>query len=61
MSCSGVENAEWRGGELQSTHGAGPSPRASAIAGVIFAAGRMPPWLVLAPCESLSSIIFTCA
>mmetsp|Transcript_24863 Transcript_24863/g.80295 ORF Transcript_24863/g.80295 Transcript_24863/m.80295 type:complete len:231 (-) Transcript_24863:937-1629(-) len=57
MSPAGEEKALWRGGELQSDHGGGPRPRASAMTGVILLAGRMPPCDGLAPCESLISII----
>ena len=60
MSSDGVEKAACRGGDAQSVvHGPSPSPRASDIRGVIFAAGKMPPCAGLAPCESLISIILT--
>ena len=54
----GVEKAPCDAGETQSTHGC--TPRASAISSVTFGPGSTPPWPGLAPCESLSSIIFTC-
>ena len=53
----GVENAEWEAGETQSTHGG--TPRAAAISGVTLGPGSTPPWPGLAPCDSLTSIIFT--
>ena len=54
----GVLNAACEAGETQSTHGW--TPRASAISSVTLGPGSTPPWPGLAPCESLSSIIFTC-
>jgi len=54
----GVLNAPCDAGETQSTHGR--TPRASAISTVTFGPGRTPPWPGLAPCESFTSIIFTC-
>ena len=54
----GVENAECAAGETQSTPSG--TPRASAISGVTLAAGSTPPWPGLAPCDSFTSIIFTC-
>ena len=53
----GVEKAECDAGEMQSLP-IGTS-RASAISGVILAAGSMPPWPGLAPWLSFSSTIFT--
>ena len=61
MKCSisiGVVKAPCDAGETQSTHGW--TWRASAISSVTFGPGRTPPWPGLAPCESFSSIIFTC-
>lgn len=54
----GVENAECAAGDTQSLPIG--TPRVSAISGVIFAAGSTPPWPGFAPCESFTSIIFTC-
>ena len=58
-SSIGVSKAEWPGGEKQSC----PSGtlRAWAISRVTLTPGRMPPWPGLAPCEILSSTIFTCS
>ena len=53
----GVENAEWLAGETTSLPAS--TPRASAISGVTFSPGRMPPCPGLAPWDSLTSIIFT--
>ena len=47
----GVEKAEWRAGEMQSTPIG--TPRASAISGDTFAAGSTPPWPGLAPWTEL--------
>ena len=58
ISSTGVLNAEWRAGEMQSTPIG--TPRASAISGVTLAPGSTPPWPGLAPCDSLISIILTC-
>ena len=58
---SSMESTSWktwcRLGEAQST----PTgmPRVSAISGLTFAAGSIPPSPGLAPCESLISIAFT--
>ncbi len=57
INSSGVEKAECRAGEMQSTPTG--TPRACAISGVTLAPGSTPPWPGLAPCESLISIIFT--
>ena len=53
----GVANTEWRAGDSTVTQGS--TPRACAISGVTLGAGSTPPWPGLAPCESLSSTIFT--
>ena len=53
----GVVKAACDAGETQSTHGC--TPLASAISIVTFGPGRTPPWPGLAPCDSLTSIIFT--
>ncbi len=61
MNCSistGVENALWLAGEMQSTPIS--TPRASAISRVTLGPGSTPPWPGLAPWLSLISIIFTC-
>ena len=55
---TGDPKAECCAGEMQSTPTG--TPRASAISGVTFAAGSMPPCPGLAPCDSLISTIFTC-
>ena len=55
----GVENAEWRDGEMQSTPIG--TPRVAAISAVTLAAGSTPPWPGLAPWLSLISIILTCS
>ena len=57
MSSSTSPNAEWRAGLTQSSPSG--TPRISAISGVTFAAGSMPPSPGLAPCESLISIART--
>ena len=54
----GVLKAPCEAGETQSTQGW--TPRASAISIVTFGPGSTPPCPGLAPCDSLSSIIFTC-
>jgi hypothetical protein len=54
---TGVENAECRAGETQSTPTG--TPRALAISGVTLEPGKMPPWPGLAPWLSLISIILT--
>src|SRR5262245_47285478 len=61
MKCiisTGVLNAEWRAGEMQSTPIG--TPRAFAISAVTLAPGNTPPWPGLAPCDSLISTILTC-
>ena len=58
MNSMGVEKAECPAGETQSTPIG--TPRASAISGVILAAGRTPPWPGLAPWDSFTSIILIC-
>src|SRR6516225_5703550 len=55
---SGVLNAGWRAGEMQSTPMG--TPRAFAISAVTLAPGNTPPWPGLAPCDSLISTILTC-
>ena len=55
---TGVENALWLAGEMQSTPIG--TPRASAISRVTFGPGSTPPCPGLAPWLSLISIIFTC-
>jgi len=62
MKCSnssGVENAEWRAGETQSRPIG--TPRVTEISALTLAAGNTPPWPGFAPCDSFTSIIFTCA
>ena len=54
---SACVNAVCAGGET--TSWPSTTPRISTISGVSFAAGRMPPCPGLAPCDSLTSIIFT--
>ena len=56
-SPTGVENVAWPGGEITSRPSG--TPRMRAISGETFAAGRMPPWPGLAPCDNLISIILT--
>ena len=56
-SSIGVEKAECFAGDTQSTPIG--TPRAAAISGETFGAGRMPPCPGLAPCDSFTSIIFT--
>ena len=51
----GVENAEWRDGEMQSTPSG--TPRVAAISALTLAPGSTPPWPGLAPWLSLSSTI----
>ena len=61
MNCSistGVENALWLAGEMQSTPIS--TPRASAISCVTLGPGNTPPCPGLAPWLSLISIILTC-
>src|SRR5215813_1062166 len=61
MKCiisTGVLNAGWRAGEMQSTPIG--TPRAFAISAVTLAPGNTPPWPGLAPCDSLISTISTC-
>jgi hypothetical protein len=53
----GVENAEWRDGDRQSTPTG--TPRVAAISAVTLAAGNTPPWPGFAPWLSLSSTILT--
>ena len=53
----GLENAEWRDGEMQSTPTG--TPRVTAISGLTLAPGSTPPWPGLAPWLSLSSTILT--
>jgi hypothetical protein len=61
MKCiisTGVENALWLEGEMQSLPCG--TPRAAAISSVTLGPGRMPPWPGLAPWLILSSISLTC-
>ena len=51
----GVENALWRGGEMQSSPIA--TPRVAAISRLTLAAGSTPPWPGLAPWLIFSSTI----
>ena len=53
----GLENAECRDGEMQSTPTG--TPRVTAISGLTLAPGKTPPWPGLAPWLSLSSTILT--
>ena len=46
-SSTGVENAEWRDGDTQSTPIG--TPRVTEISAVTFGAGSTPPWPGLAP------------
>ena len=55
----GVENAEWRDGEMQSTPSG--TPRVAAISALTLAPGSTPPWPGLAPWLSLSSTILICS
>jgi hypothetical protein len=55
---TGVENAECRDGEMQSSPIG--TPWMAAISAVTFAAGKTPPWPGLAPWLSLISIILIC-
>ena len=43
----GVENAEWRDGDMQSTPT--DTPRVAAISALTLAAGNTPPWPGFAP------------
>ena len=54
----GVEKAEWRDGEMQSSPIG--TPRVREISWLTLAAGSTPPWPGLAPWLSFSSIILTC-
>ena len=56
---SGVEKAEWRAGDRQSSPSA--TPRMAAISAVTLAPGSTPPWPGLAPWLSLISIILICS
>ena len=62
MNCiisTGVEKAEWRDGEMQSSPIG--TPRVSAISWLTLGAGSTPPWPGLAPWLSFSSTILTCS
>jgi hypothetical protein len=52
---TGVENAEWRDGEMQSTPTG--TPRVVAISGLTLAPGNTPPWPALTPWLSFNSTI----
>ena len=57
-SPSGVENAECRAGDTQSCPIG--TPRVCEISALTLGEGSTPPWPGFAPCDSLTSIIFTC-
>jgi hypothetical protein len=59
ISSIGVENAEWRDGETQSTPIG--TPRVSEISRLTLAAGSTPPCPGLAPWLNLSSTILICS